>query len=277
MAKIIQVKQKPNQFAKSLNQTDAKTGKTVDFTTHPNSIRIFYPRRGQNGDWVTGLSEKETEEYGKKLKKDLTATSDFWESLEMRLVNKMSEVTFNLDNPLQYIQYKCALANKFLAENVEQLKEPDFYLNDSFLYVYDPEGDVKRENVLRELRDECTALIFNMRTQKEKMFYILAKTGAVVNETWTPGILYRNLSLYLEGLKKAEQLEKYKEILTSDNEALQVEYLVNKAFGKQVTFMNGQWVFGGNSLGSSKDKVIDTFIKKPDLFILLQEEIGILL
>lgn len=277
MAKIIQVKQKANLFAKGLNQIDEKTGKLADFTTHPNSIRSYYPRKSQNGEWITGLSEKETEEYGKRLRKDLTPSSEFWESLEMRLVNKTVEVTFNLDNPLQFIQYKCAIANKFLAENIEQLKEPAFYISDSFLYVYDPEGDIKRENGLRELKDECTAIIFNMRTQKERMFYILAKTGAVVNESWTPGILYKNLSLYLDGMKKTEQLENYKEILTTDNESLQIEYLVKKSFGKEITFMNGQWVFGGNSLGSSKDKVFETFTKKPDLFVLLQEEVGTLL
>jgi len=277
MTKIIQVKQKANLFARGLRQVDERTGKLADFTTHPNSIRSYFPRKGQNGDWITGLTDKEAEDLGKRLKKDLTPSSDFWESLEIKLVNRTSEVTFNLDNPLQFIQYKCAIANKFLAENLEQLKEPDFYVNDSFLYVYDPEGETKRENSLRELKDECTALIFNMRTQKEKMFYILAKTGAVVNESWTPGILYKNLSLHLEGLKKQEQLEMYKEILTTDNEKLQVEYLVKKAFGKEITFLNGQWVFGGNSLGSNKDNVIQAFIKKPDLFVLLQEEVGTLL
>ena len=191
MNKIIRVKQKANGFAKGLSVDK-------DFTTHPNSIRIFYPRLNSSGEWITGLTEKEAEEYGKKLRKDLSPTSEFWETLEIKLVNKTAEVVFNLANPLQFVTYKCAVAvgNDFLANNLEELKEPRFYSKDSFLYVHDPEGDVRRENVVRELRAECTALLFEMRTQKERMFYILAKTGSVVNESWTPGILYRNLSLY---------------------------------------------------------------------------------
>ena len=59
-----------------------------------------------------------------------------------------------MNNIEQAIRYKCAIGNKFLAETKEQLNDPKYKVNDSFLYVYDPIGDVERENVLQEIKDE---------------------------------------------------------------------------------------------------------------------------
>lgn len=274
--KVITIRQSLNSFAKALNLKLENDAKDKELTTHPSSFRIYYPRKGRNGAWITGLTEEEQEKFGKILGKDLSGYSDYWESFQMILVNKNNEIVFNLNRPLEFITYKCALANKFVAPTKKDLiDDEDLYKDNCFLYVYDPEGEVRRENTLSELKDECTSKIFLMKNQKEKMFYVLAKTQSLVNETWSEAVLYKTLREYLGGLNTIEKLEKFKSILETDSHLLTVEYIVNKELTNPtvVKYEKGQYIFGDKILGSSKAKAVEAFLKNDSLFSLLMEEL----
>lgn len=266
--KVVQVKQVPSLFVRE--NIKSNSGASFDFTTHPNSIRVYSPSKNQKGEWITGLTEEEEIRLGKILNKDLSVYSDYWKSLEIYLVNRTSLVTFNLSNPEQYIRYKCALANKFLAETKEQLKEPDYTKDNCFLYVYDPEGDAKRRSELQELRDECTSLIYATKGNKEKQMYLCAKLGMVVHTDYSSSFYYNMLTSHLNNLKKAEALTKFKDVLSTDNQTLFVEFTVNRQKNKAIKYQNEQWVFG-NALIGKTDKLYDFFIKDEDMFMLLLE------
>ena len=102
--KVIEVKQRANTFAKSLNNDR-------DFTTHPNSFRRYSPRKNENGEWVTGLTLAEATEYGDRIKKDLSPSSEYWETVDILLVDGTKSITFNMNNIEQAIRYKCAVVN----------------------------------------------------------------------------------------------------------------------------------------------------------------------
>lgn len=262
--KVIEIRQSANKFAKMLGQKD--------FTTHPESYVGKYPKRNTNGDWITGLSEDEAETYGKRLKKDLSINSEFWEDLYILLVNRTNKVLFNMDNPLDAVKFKCAIANKYIAPTLEDLKEEDYHKSDCYLYVYDEVGDFERESTLRELRQEAITLIFTMKNQKEKMLYILAKTGSMTNSEWTSGILHKGLSNHLEKITKKEQLTSFIELLKSDNLTLSIEYYVNKAKGKEIKIKDGIFYFGNITFGSRWDDVVKHFKKNEQDFELLVSE-----
>ena len=263
--KVIEVKQKANLFARSLNNDK-------DFTTHPSSFRRYSPRKNTNGEWVTGLTVEEAIEYGNKIKKDLSPNSDYWETIDILLVDGMKSITFNMNNIEQAIRYKCAIGNKFLAETKEQLNDPEYKVNDSFLYVYDPIGDVERENVLQEIKDETTSLIHAMKSQKEKMMCICAKLNIPFNDTYTAPLFYQMLSRHKSNLKKMEHLEKLRDVLQTPQDILHIEYEVNKNMGKAITMINTQWTFANKVIGNTKAKVLEFFLKNEDMFFLLIDE-----
>ena len=263
--KLIEIRQQSNNFAKMLGIKDS--------TTHPQSFVGKYPMRDKRtGEWITGLTEEEEVTLGKRLKKDLSVNSEFWESLYILLVDRTNKVVFNLDNPLDEIKYKCALANKYFAPTKEDLKEEPYHGMDCYLYIYDPEADLKRENDLRNLRDEASSLIFAMQHQKEKMLYCLAKTGKMTNSLWSEGVFLKGLRTHLDGLVKKEGLEHFIKILKTPNLTLQVEYDCERAKGSHIKYINGMYVFGALQFGSKWDSVIEHFQKNEEDFALLQAE-----
>lgn len=272
---IVFIKQTHSSFSRGVIKQTTDTGDV--FALHPNSFRFYYPRKNRKGQWITGLTEDETKKYSDILGIDLNPYSSFWETYRMVLISGRTEITFNLNNPEEYIKYKCALANKYIAEKRDDLMEGIYHEEGCFLYVDDPEGDLRKENELAELKDEITSKIFLMKNQKEKMFLILSKTGKIVNESWNEGLLYKMLRSHVEECNNnKEKLQHFLDILEIDNYTLQVEYNVNKALTsnkKQVIkIVNGQYIFGDKVLGSNKAKAIEYFMKNEDMFQLLLEE-----
>jgi len=267
MNKLVEIKQQANSFAKSWN-------KDKDITAHPNSFRFYTPKKNDAGEWVTGLSELEQEELGKKIKKDLSPLSNYWRDLNILLVNRMQPVTFNLSITEQYIQYKCALGNKFIAENKERLSDSDYKINDCFLYVFDPKGDVERENLMQEVKDEVTSMLYEMRSNKTKMLHFCAKLNISFNDNYSAGEFWKMLRGYLDKQKTLPHLQTFKELLSIPNEVLYVEYIVNKNMGtgKTIKKIDSQWVYSTKLLGDTKAKVINYFLKHEDMFALLIEE-----
>jgi hypothetical protein len=188
------------------------------------------------------------------------------------LVNGKTPITFNLNHTEQLIRYKCAVANKEIAESKDQLDDPDYKVNDCFLYVYDPIGDVERESVLEIIKDEITGLISGMRLQKEKSMLVCAKMNIPFNEEYTATQFYQMLKAKLKSLKRIEHLEQFKSVLQLPMDSLHVEYLVNKEIGKSIKMVNTQWTFADKVLGNTKAKVIEYFIKDEGMFSLLSDE-----
>jgi hypothetical protein len=219
---LVEIRQRANSFTRQLKSDQ-------DFTMHPKSFKMFSPRKNQITDeWITGLTKEEEVKFGEKLRKDLSPTSDYWRDLSIMLVNGKTPITFNLNNTEQLIRYKCAVANDEIAESKDQLDDPEYKINDCFLYVYDPIGDVERESLLEVIKDEITALILRMRLQKEKSMLVCAKMNIPFNEEYTATQFYQMLKTKLKSLVKMEHLEKFKEVLESPMDSLHVEYLVNK-------------------------------------------------
>lgn len=265
--KLVEIRQRANNFSKAWK-------KDKDITTHPESVRFASPAKNESGEWITGLTELEAEEMGKKLRKDLSPLSDYWKDLNILLVNRMELVTFNLSITEQLIQYKCAIANKFIAENKERLDDPDYYIRGCFLYVFDPKGDVERENLVQEIRDDITVLISKMKSNKMNMLCVCAKLNISFNENYSLGEFWKMLRSYADKQKTLQHLEALKEVLETPNQQLYVEYIVTKSMikGGVIKFVSPQWTYGGKTLGNTKQKVISFFEKNEDMFALLIED-----
>jgi hypothetical protein len=78
------------------------------------------------------------------------------------------------------------------------------------------------------------------------------------------------LTSHLNNLKKTEALTKFKNVLSTDNQTLFVEFTVNRQKNKAIKYQNEQWVFGNTIIGKT-DKLYDFFIKDEDMFMLLLE------
>lgn len=74
-----------------------------------------------SGTVKTGLTPEDEEQLGKALGQDLRKSSPFW--VEYRIVMSDAEREFDLTNPEHQLAYKFLLANKRVANSLEELHE----------------------------------------------------------------------------------------------------------------------------------------------------------
>lgn len=144
--------------------------------------------------YKTGLTKEEAEEYGEKLKVDLSNNFNidqphpFWDSkmAEIKLENKMQ--FFNMNNPMDYIKVKVMKASKFVANSQKE---------------YD-EG----------LYPEATHIIFDESEEvEEKASYVEKKKNAVIETA---------------KLSKSKKIELIM-ILSADNDYLKMKNMKGKS------------------------------------------------
>lgn len=91
------------------------------FMRMPGTVYTWVPsKRGRI--YVTGLSQEEEVEYGRKLGQDLSKTSEFWSTLKFTLTEKPLGFKLDLSNPLEYVVFKAMNVSELIAESLNEYK-----------------------------------------------------------------------------------------------------------------------------------------------------------
>lgn len=269
MSKIVEIKQTANLFARSLSLKDR--------TTSPNSFRFFQVKKKEDGTWNTGLTEEDRARLEKKTGENLADTSEYWENLIIDLVVGNEETRkFNLVRATEEIKYKAALANKFVAPSFDMIGEKGYY--DCFLYVFEPAVEANKKQKLQELKDEATSLIYGMRSNKDKMFFLANYLSIPVNSEMSPQVLYLLLTNKKDSLKNFDEYSKFIDSLKKDPIELQIQVIVKQAILKKlIKYVNGMFTWADMPIGDSEVNVIKYFTKEENIehFVLLKEQTGL--
>lgn len=272
MSKIVEVRQIANADARTLKADSV--GKEVgfgEFTMFPESTRSYVPMKNINGAYITGLDDvepKELERLQKVLGKDLSPYSEFWSTFRIWFAMPEGFKQWNLEDPREYIEYKAALANKFVAPDRETLKESDdFYKRDVIFYVYDEQLTEKKTSALNELKDEISHILYEIRNNKDKLLLLVGGLeNTFVSSKMEASQFYNILSTKRDKFTKIAELEKFRDYLKTKNEVLQANFYVKEAMKLNIiTFREdiGQYKFNvdDSAVGNSIDKAKEFFAK----------------
>jgi hypothetical protein len=287
--KII-IKQKPNDLAKWNGLAE------IGLSVYPSAKQSVYLGKEIDGmTWITGLNEnasavlriedvklrkaKQDEIIAKRRKLetltglDLGPHSSFWAMHEIVLCEPLKhQLVLQTENPIDEINLCVLLANHFVAPSYEE-SFGDKYINCIF-YVEDEERENSRKYRKQELVDECASVIFQLRNNRDKMFYILKALGISCNEGMTTNGLYILLSGYKNNLKTVEDYEKFLNVFTIDNTTLIAKTVVIEAMKKKIiTQSEGFLHWGGTSWGTTTDEVVEAFAKNEDSLMVLKDQV----
>lgn len=241
----------------------AKDGKITMF---PRAGRVYIPRRKSDGSVITGLSKEQESRLGKALGKDLSPTSEFWDSYTMLFQMPDMTMKVNEKTPIGELFLTVAEANKLLAPDLDTYLDDMTFKNNTIFYIHDVEKQEKVKFVFLTLKSEVTSLIYNMRNDKDKMLFVLFKLGKYVLPTMPTESLYNMLVGYNEKISKYKPMEEFKKVLTIDNKELQSYYYVKQAMKLNLIVFNidtKMYTFQDKALANNEEGVVKELAKKP--------------
>ena len=199
-----------------------------EYTMFPSSARSYVLSRQLNGKFRTGLEDKEERRKHLEalLNKDLSPTSDFWGTLRITFSMPTGTQKFDTTNPRDEITVYAAIANHLLAPDRDTLREDMNYKQNTIFYIHDEEAQLKRQSALEEIKGEVTSILYSIRNNKEKMLFIAHSLGLFVTDSFRTDNLYSTLNKYKDRLLSLEHYEKFRSVLKTPNEELQVSYYV---------------------------------------------------
>lgn len=288
--KII-IKQKPNDIAKWNGLAE------VGLSVYPTAKQSVYLGKEMDGvTWITGLNEnasailriedvdvrakkqKEVREKRERLEQltglDLGPHSKFWATHEIVLSEPLKhQLVLQTDHHLDAINLEVLLANRFVAPSYEE-SFSDKYINCMY-YVEDEQRENERKFRKQELMDEASSTIYQLRANKDKMYYILKALGVSCNEGMTTNGLYILLSGYKNGLKDVEGYEKFLQVFALDNTTLMARTVINEALRRKlIVHKEGFLQWGGTKWGTTLDEVVKTFANNQDSLVALREQLA---
>lgn len=231
----------------------------------PMAGRVYTVQQKQNGEWVTGLSKEQETRLSTKLGKDLSSHSDFWSDYTMKF--SMPTLTMFKDEktPEGELFITVAKANKYLANDEDELLSDMELKNNTSYYIHDTKELEKKKSKLNEIKIEVGALIHEMRNNKDKMLFILHKLGKFVTETLREEALFNSLAAEIEKLKKFEQFERFRSVLKTPNVELQAYYFTKMGLKYNIILMDyeiGQHKFQEKTVGKTESDVVKFFTDK---------------
>lgn len=287
--KII-IKQKPNDLAKWNGLSE------IGLSVYPSAKQSVYLGKEMDGvTWITGLNENATsirniedakirkEKQDKVIAKrkkletltglDLGPHSSFWAMHEIVLCEPLKhQLVLQTENPMDEINLCVLIANNFVAPSYEE-SFGEKYINCMF-YVEDEERENSRKYRKQELNDECSSTIFQLRNNRDKMFYILRALGISCNENMTTNGLYILLSGHKNSLKSVEDFESFLKVFELDNVVLIAREVVTEALKKKILIhKEGFLNWGGTNWGTNYDEVVTAFAANEDSLMVLKQEI----
>lgn len=284
------IKQKPNAMAK-WSGLDA-----IDLAVFPSAKQSVYVGKEMDGlTWITGLNEnspevlqiidekvrkerkdaiiKKRQELEVKTGLDLGPHSSFWRTLEIVLAEPLKQqLVLQTEEPLDEIKLHVLLANRFVAPSYEE-SFGEKYMN-CIYFVEDEERENTRKFRKQELTDEAASVIFQLRANHEKLYYILKALGITCTETMTTHGLYMLLAGHKNSLKTVEDYEKFLEIFKMDNNTLVARTIVLEAIKRKIIKQSeGFLIWGGTRWGTNMEEVIRSFADNSESLMALKQDL----
>lgn len=305
MARKVIIKQRAAEWSQGLGLDTAYTSnkdktdrKPLDpHSTVKGAFNRFTLRRGPDMRWLTGIDpdsgafrtiedEKlrkqkisEAEANKKRLEritgKDLSGTSDFWLNFSIKLVHQSGDTVLDLSEPDQEMQYYAGLASGLFAPSEDDLHQDKY--RDCRFYVYNGEEVVSRQKQNKLKRREIISILYNYKSNKERLYYIAKVTDIVASRSMDAEDIFNIISDYAETLPSSK-LESFKEVITRDPKELQVNVKTKEAIERDVIRYNSStrsYLFLGKQVGKTVDNCIDFFSRSENehLFTQLEESL----
>lgn len=139
----------------------------------------------QTGGYATGLTDKEAQEYGKKIGVSLSSVFNLDEPHpfygtkkgQVKLLNQT--MFFYTDKPLDFVRVALMKASKFVANSMKEYEEGLF--PDATHVIFSEEEEVALKAKKIQLRDKCGEIKIKMTPdEKVNVIQILSETGKSV-------------------------------------------------------------------------------------------------
>jgi hypothetical protein len=276
MSTLIEVKQAPDQSAQSIGLDKYNRSK------FPKVFEIMQPGRTPDGRWVTGLDDKaislnqikdpvlqaqrreEIRELREELERltnlDLSATSKYWESYFVKIVDKLA-LNFDLAN--DRIKYYVLLANEYAAPELEARNNPDL-VNTKF-YVHRTETEEGSKAIKSKERDKAIANLYNMSENQDKLTligkYVL---GTKVKNGMSSNSIYNILRDHLANDKDGTIVRKFNDATSKTIEELQYKLVIDDAVAKHVIRIREGYYQRGNATYGKSMKEVVKYLSSPE-------------
>lgn len=214
------------------------------------------------------------ESLEKLLSKDLSATSDFWNTFSVSLSSD-SPLVLNRDNPIHVLMYHMLIANGYAAPDKDTAARPEYRLAKYYCFISSREQD--EEATTRLAKDKIKAKLVTLYDEPERMLLLgNYLEGDKYKKGMSAKTLYNMLSTFIENPKEAGNAKLFEKAHSLSVEDLQYKIVIDRAIKKKVIkHKGGYYQIGEVTLGKTPSDVYEN-LKKPEFFsefIAIQDQI----
>lgn len=189
----------------------------------------------RSGRVYTGLSEKDAERLGKKLGRDLSPNSDFWDGNQFYVRTTGRDLILDLEDPLDELKYLFLKNHKRVKDSIFKHKaSADFVL-------INQEEESRKTNVFNRLKREAIREFDKMTPDEmRKALRIFGKSA----ENLSPEVVENRLFEIVEGDPEGF-VNKW-----VNNENKETQYLIERAISMNIIRKNKrQYTYGTDTIG----------------------------
>lgn len=225
--------------------------------------------------YATGLNEKEIEEYGERLKADLSPHWDpekphpFWDSSIPVLKLENNTMILDIAQPINFIKYRVAKASKYVANSLKSYEEGKY--PEATHYIVDEREEVEAKASKVALKNKAVQVSMSLSDERKSEIIMILEGKNVKGQS--PSFIVTVLDEIIQ--KKPEEFLRYAEI--EDKELVSNKALVKEALQKSVLTKEGHKIKWFDSvLGDSIDSVAEYLkdTENQELKLMLMEKIN---
>lgn len=262
----------------------------------PKTIEFLQVGIGLDGSYITGLdedsleinkiSDPETREarreevkalresLEKRLKKDLSPTSTFWETFGVSLSSD-SDLILNKSNALHVVMYNALVANHYMAPDKDSASLPQFRNAKYFAHVEEREQEEQAVDKLSKAK--ASAKLLDLYDNPDHLVLVgQYLEGDKYKDGMSPKTLFNMLSTYVENKKEPDNLKRFMKAADLDVEDLQFKITIDRAIKKKVIqYKGGVYQRGAATFGKTPADVYSN-LRKPEFasdFLQIKDEV----
>jgi len=208
------------------------------------------------------------------LQKDLSATSDFWETFTVS-ISSDSDLTLIKTNPIHVVMYHMLIANGYAAPDKDAASRPEYRFAKYYCHVTDKVQE--EEATARLAKDRIKAKLVALYDEPERLLLIgNYLEGDKYKKGMSAKTLYNMLSTFIENSKEPNNIRLFAKSLELSVEDLQYKITIDRAIKKKIVkYKSGYYQLGEVTLGKTPTDVYEN-LKKPEFFsefVAIQDQI----
>lgn len=171
------------------------------------------------------------ESLQKRLGKDLTGVSKFWEDFYVVIESDKPRV-FNDENPMDVISLSLLIANGNVAPDKDAISNPRY--REAQYYAYTEEGEDREVMSDRKKRDRAISELMKFEGSKDKLvLYGQYLEGLKYTEKLSMDTMYKMLRAYIED-KNIKNVENFLTAIKLPVEELQQKVIIDRALKQRL-------------------------------------------